>query len=153
AGRAQDAGPVAGRHAAFAASARAGDGCRDATRKLRADDAMNEFAASLAARAFRLGRRVLSRPRIDLPLAIGLLILALMGLTVLYSASNLDAGTVGGQAARFLIGAVVLRDRRAVAGRGQGAGRRPGREPLARHRRDPVPAVRTDEAGDADDGR
>ena len=69
---------------------------------------MNDFAASLAARAFRIGRRVFSRPRIDLPLAIGLLILALMGLTVLYSASNLDAGTVGGQAARFLIGAVLM---------------------------------------------
>ncbi|MES2403515.1 MAG: rod shape-determining protein RodA [Pseudomonadota bacterium] len=69
---------------------------------------MNEFAASLAARAFRLGRRVLSRPRIDLPLAIGLLILALMGLTVLYSASNLDAGTLAGQATRFAIGAVLM---------------------------------------------
>ena len=69
---------------------------------------MNDFAASLAARAFRIGRRVFSRPRIDLPLAVGLLILALMGLTVLYSASNLDAGTVGGQAARFLIGAVLM---------------------------------------------
>jgi len=69
---------------------------------------MNDFAASLAARAFRLGRRVFSRPRIDLPLAIGLLILALMGLTVLYSASNLDTGTLAGQAARFLIGAVLM---------------------------------------------
>jgi rod shape determining protein RodA len=69
---------------------------------------MNDFATSLAARAIRIGRRVLTRPRIDLPLAIGLLVLALMGLTVLYSASDLDIGTVGGQAARFLIGAVLM---------------------------------------------
>jgi rod shape determining protein RodA len=69
---------------------------------------MNAFAASVTARAFRIGRRMLSRPRIDLPLAIGLLVLALMGLTVLYSASDLDVGTVGGQATRFLIGAVLM---------------------------------------------
>ncbi|HEU4855807.1 MAG TPA: rod shape-determining protein RodA [Rhodanobacteraceae bacterium] len=69
---------------------------------------MNELAASLAMRARRLGRRVLSRPRIDLPLAIGLLILALIGLTVLYSASNLDAGTLAGQATRFAIGAILM---------------------------------------------
>jgi rod shape determining protein RodA len=69
---------------------------------------MNELAASLTARAMRIGRRIFSRPRIDLPLAIGLLILALIGLTVLYSASNLDAGMVAGQAARFLVGAALL---------------------------------------------
>jgi rod shape determining protein RodA len=69
---------------------------------------MNELAASLTARAFRLGRRVFSRPRIDLPLATSLLVLALIGLTVLYSASNLDAGTVLGQATRFVIGAVLM---------------------------------------------
>jgi rod shape determining protein RodA len=69
---------------------------------------MNALVASLSGRALRMGRRILSRPRIDLPLAIALLVLAAIGLTVLYSASNLDAGTVIGQAARFLIGAVLL---------------------------------------------
>jgi rod shape determining protein RodA len=69
---------------------------------------MNALAISLTARALRLGRRIFSRPRIDLPLAIALALLAAIGLTVLYSASNLDTGTVLGQAARFLIGAVLL---------------------------------------------
>ncbi|HEX5961859.1 MAG TPA: rod shape-determining protein RodA [Rhodanobacteraceae bacterium] len=69
---------------------------------------MNALATSLTARAFRIGRRMLSRPRFDLPLAIALLILAAIGLTVLYSASNLDTGVVLGQAARFLIGAALL---------------------------------------------
>ena len=69
---------------------------------------MNALVPSLAARALRLGRRIFSRPRIDLPLALALALLAAIGLTVLYSASNLDAGTVLGQAARFLIGAILL---------------------------------------------
>lgn len=69
---------------------------------------MNALATSLTARALRLGRRIFSRPRIDLPLTIALALLAAIGLTVLYSASNLDTGTVLGQAARFLIGAILL---------------------------------------------
>ena len=69
---------------------------------------MNAIVASLSGRALRMGRRILSRPRIDLPLAVALVILAAIGLTVLYSASNLDTGTVVGQAARFLIGAALL---------------------------------------------
>jgi rod shape determining protein RodA len=69
---------------------------------------MNGIAASVVARAMRLGRKIISRPRIDLPLALGLLALAVIGLTVLYSASNLDNGMVAGQAARFLAGAVLL---------------------------------------------
>lgn len=69
---------------------------------------MNELVASFNGRARRMGRRIFSRQRIDLPLAIALLILAAIGLTVLYSASNLDTGTVAGQAVRFLIGAVLL---------------------------------------------
>ncbi len=69
---------------------------------------MNALVNGLRGRALRMGRRILSRPRIDLPLAIALLLLAAIGLTVLYSASDLDAGTVIGQAARFLIGAVLL---------------------------------------------
>lgn len=69
---------------------------------------MNTLVAGLSGRALRIGRRIFSRPRIDLPLAIALLILAAIGLTVLYSASNLDTGMVAGQAWRFLIGAVLL---------------------------------------------
>jgi rod shape determining protein RodA len=69
---------------------------------------MNALVATLSGRALRMGRRILSRPRIDVPLAVALVILAGVGLTVLYSASNLDADTVIGQAARFLIGAVLL---------------------------------------------
>ena len=69
---------------------------------------MNELVASFSGRVLRLGRRIFSRPRIDLPLAIGLLVLALIGLTVLYSASNLDKATVLGQAARFAVGALLL---------------------------------------------
>ncbi|TAN05033.1 MAG: rod shape-determining protein RodA [Rhodanobacteraceae bacterium] len=69
---------------------------------------MNALANTLTARALRLGQRIFSRPRIDLPLAIALAALAAIGLTVLYSASNLDTGTLLGQAARFLIGAVLL---------------------------------------------
>lgn len=69
---------------------------------------MNALVAGLSGRALRMGRRILSRPRIDLPLAIALVLLAAIGLTVLYSASNLDTGTVVGQAVRFLIGAVLL---------------------------------------------
>ena len=69
---------------------------------------MNEVAASLGGRMLRLGRRIFSRPRIDVPLAIGLVVLAAIGLTVLYSASNLDTSTVIGQAVRFLVGAALL---------------------------------------------
>ena len=69
---------------------------------------MNEVAASLGGRMLRLGRRIFSRPRIDVPLAIGLAVLAAIGLTVLYSASNLDTSTVIGQAVRFLVGAALL---------------------------------------------
>ncbi|MGH8147215.1 MAG: rod shape-determining protein RodA [Rhodanobacteraceae bacterium] len=69
---------------------------------------MNTLTASLSGRALRMGRRVFARQRIDLPLAIALTVLALMGLTVLYSASDLDTSTLIGQALRFLIGAVLL---------------------------------------------
>ena len=69
---------------------------------------MNALVASFSGRARRIGRRIFSRPRIDLPLAIGLLVLALIGLTVLYSASNLDRSMVLGQAVRFIAGGLVL---------------------------------------------
>jgi rod shape determining protein RodA len=69
---------------------------------------MNELVASFSGRVLRIGRRIFSRPRIDLPLAIGLLVLALIGLTVLYSASNLDRSMVLGQALRFIAGGLLL---------------------------------------------
>ena len=69
---------------------------------------MNTVAASFKGRALRIGRRILSHQRLDLPLLIALAVLAMIGLTVLYSASGLDTGTVVGQAVRFGIGAVLL---------------------------------------------
>ena len=56
----------------------------------------------------RFLRRILTRPRIDLPLAMGLLALATVGLVTLYSAGGGDLGLVGGQAARFVLGAALL---------------------------------------------
>jgi rod shape determining protein RodA len=62
----------------------------------------------LYARMRRFLRRILTRPRIDLPLAMGLLALATVGLVTLYSAGGGDLGLVGGQAARFVLGAALL---------------------------------------------
>ena len=62
----------------------------------------------LRVRALRFARRLLTRPRIDLPLALGLTLLAAVGLVTLYSASNASLPVVGGQAARFALGAVLL---------------------------------------------
>jgi rod shape determining protein RodA len=62
----------------------------------------------LQMRLQRLLRRVLTRPRIDLPLAAGLLLLALVGLSTLYTAADGDLGLVGGQAARFALGFALL---------------------------------------------
>ncbi len=59
-------------------------------------------------RARRFLRRILTRPRIDLPLAFGLFVLAAIGLVTLYSAGGGDLGLVGGQAARFVLGGVLL---------------------------------------------
>jgi rod shape determining protein RodA len=59
-------------------------------------------------RARRFLRRILTRPRIDLPLAFGLFLLAAIGLITLYSAGGGDLGLVGGQAARFVLGGVML---------------------------------------------
>lgn len=69
---------------------------------------MNAIAASFKGRALRMGRRMLSHQRLDLPLLVALAILAAIGLTVLYSASGLDTSTVVGQAVRFGIGGVLL---------------------------------------------
>jgi rod shape determining protein RodA len=63
---------------------------------------------ALQARARRFLRRILTRPRIDLPLACGLFLLACVGLVTLYSAGGGDLGLVGGQAARFVLGAALL---------------------------------------------
>ncbi|UJM90197.1 rod shape-determining protein RodA [Rhodanobacter denitrificans] len=63
---------------------------------------------ALYARARRFARRLLSRPRIDLPLALGLFVLALTGLVTLYSAGDGNLALVGGQAARFVLGGALL---------------------------------------------
>ena len=56
----------------------------------------------------RFARRLMTRPRIDLPLAFGLFVLAAVGLVTLYSAGDRSLSLVGGQAARFVMGAVLL---------------------------------------------
>ncbi|EQD66624.1 Cell cycle protein [mine drainage metagenome] len=53
-------------------------------------------------------RRLLTRPRLDLPLLIALLLLAGMGLFFLSSAAELAWRTIGAQAARFMLGFVLL---------------------------------------------
>jgi rod shape determining protein RodA len=63
---------------------------------------------TLHMRMRRFLRRILTRPRIDLPLAMGLFALAMVGLVTLYSAGGGDLGLVGGQAARFVLGAALL---------------------------------------------
>jgi len=56
----------------------------------------------------RFLQRVLTRPRIDLPLALGLFVLAAVGLVTLYSAGDGNLALVGGQAARFVLGGALL---------------------------------------------
>lgn len=56
----------------------------------------------------RFVRRLMTRPRIDLPLASGLFLLACVGLMTLYSAGDRSLSLVGGQAARFVMGGVLL---------------------------------------------
>ncbi|MGH8042869.1 MAG: rod shape-determining protein RodA [Rudaea sp.] len=53
-------------------------------------------------------RHRLREPRLDVPLVCALLLLALCGLTTLYSASDLDAHLVLNQALRFALGGVLL---------------------------------------------
>ena len=62
----------------------------------------------LQVRLTRLLRRVLTRPRIDLPLAAGLLLLAMAGLCTLYTAAGGGMALVGGQAARFVLGFALM---------------------------------------------
>ena len=59
-------------------------------------------------RWLRFMRRILTRPRIDMPLAIGLFLLAVVGLVTLYSAGDGSLALVGGQAARFVLGGILL---------------------------------------------
>ncbi|TAL84566.1 MAG: rod shape-determining protein RodA [Rhodanobacter sp.] len=63
---------------------------------------------TLYVRGRRLLRRVMTRPRIDLPLASGLLLLLAVGLVTLYSAGDGGFSLVGGQAMRFALGGVLL---------------------------------------------
>lgn len=69
---------------------------------------MNATVASLRTRALRFGERILHRTRIDVPLAVALAILAGIGLITLYSASDLDLSMLMSQAARFVLGAILL---------------------------------------------
>jgi rod shape determining protein RodA len=52
--------------------------------------------------------RILRRPYLDLPLLGALLLLAAIGLTTLYSASDLDGRMVMNQAARFVLGFALM---------------------------------------------
>jgi rod shape determining protein RodA len=56
----------------------------------------------------RFFQRILTRPRIDVPLAFGLVLLAAIGLVTLYSAGDASFALVGGQAGRFVLGGVLL---------------------------------------------
>ncbi|MEO8777959.1 MAG: rod shape-determining protein RodA [Rhodanobacter sp.] len=56
----------------------------------------------------RFVRRMLTRPRIDLPLAAALFVLALIGLATLYSAGGQNFSLVGGQSVRLLLGGALL---------------------------------------------
>ena len=63
---------------------------------------------TMQVRLRRFLRRILTRPRIDLPLALGLFVLAGVGLVTLYSAGDNSLALVGGQAGRFGLGALLL---------------------------------------------
>jgi rod shape determining protein RodA len=69
---------------------------------------VNAIVATLRARALRFGRQLWTHARIDLPLAGALFVLACVGLVTLYSASDLDLSVIGGQAARFVLGAILM---------------------------------------------
>ncbi|WP_266157967.1 rod shape-determining protein RodA [Dyella silvatica] len=56
----------------------------------------------------RFFKRVMIRPRIDLPLAGGLFVLAMVGLLTLYSAGDSHMSLVAGQAGRFALGAMLM---------------------------------------------
>jgi rod shape determining protein RodA len=56
----------------------------------------------------RFLRRILTRPRIDLPLAFALVVLCCAGLVTLYSAGGANLSLVGGQAGRFVLGGIFI---------------------------------------------
>lgn len=64
--------------------------------------------AMFRVRGRRFLQRILARPRIDLPLAFGLFVLAAIGLATLYSAGDGGLALVGGQAGRFVLGGLLL---------------------------------------------
>jgi rod shape determining protein RodA len=64
------------------------------------DDVIANFAQRL--------RSIWRRPRIDLPLFGALLLLMVVGLATLYSASDLDRGQVISQALRFVLGLMLM---------------------------------------------
>ena len=59
-------------------------------------------------RFYRFLRRILTRPRVDLPLACALFLLCCVGLVTLYSAGDGNLSLVGGQAARFVFGGALI---------------------------------------------
>lgn len=61
-----------------------------------------------AVRARRLVARLLTRPRLDVPLLAALVLLAMIGLATLYSASDRNAGLVTGQAMRLALGGLMM---------------------------------------------
>jgi rod shape determining protein RodA len=63
---------------------------------------------TVAIRLRRFGMRMLRRPRLDLPLIVALILLAGIGLVTLYSAGGNNVGLVAGQAARFVLGGVLI---------------------------------------------
>ncbi|MDN5923994.1 MAG: rod shape-determining protein RodA [Xanthomonadales bacterium] len=63
---------------------------------------------SALVRMRRFARRVLTRPRLDLPLMVSLLALAMIGLVTLYSAGDKNVSLVIGQSVRLGLGATML---------------------------------------------
>ncbi len=66
------------------------------------------MSSVIRTRASRLLRRIVARPRLDVPLMIALLLLMGTGLAVLYSAGDMNAGLVWRQAARLGLGILLL---------------------------------------------
>lgn len=64
--------------------------------------------AKLTMRLKRFGLRLLTKPRLDIPLLLALFVLAIVGLCNLYSAGGDNVSLVTGQAARFVLGGVLL---------------------------------------------
>ena len=62
----------------------------------------------LQERLVQLLRRMAKRPRIDIPLALGLITLAGVGLATLYSASGGNMAMIAGQATRFVMGGMLV---------------------------------------------